>query len=134
VVGTGDTVFHLGDFAVRQPAARVAGLLALLAGEKHLIRGNNDGGATIGAPGWASVETYAELEEGGVRLVLCHYPLRSWHRMTRGALNLHGHSHGRLAPLPRQVDVGVDPWDFRPITLAEIRAHLRTRGKRRASV
>ena len=45
--------------------------------------------------------------------------------MSRGALNLHGHSHGRLAALPRQVDVGVDLWGFRPITLEEIRAHLR---------
>jgi calcineurin-like phosphoesterase family protein len=64
--------------------------------------------------------------------VLCHYPLRSWHRMGRGALNLHGHSHGRLAPLPRQVDVGVDVFDFRPVTLAAIREHLRRRGRRRA--
>jgi calcineurin-like phosphoesterase family protein len=52
--------------------------------------------------------------------------------MGRGALNLHGHSHGRLAPLRRQVDVGVDLWSFRPITLAEIGAHLRRRaGTRR---
>jgi calcineurin-like phosphoesterase family protein len=36
---------------------------------------------------------------------------------------LHGHCHGRLAkPLPRQVDVGVDVWDFRPVALAEIAA------------
>jgi calcineurin-like phosphoesterase family protein len=134
VVGADDQVWYLGDFAVRQPPARIAELLAALAGGKHLIVGNNDGEATTGAPGWASVQAYAELEEGGARLVLCHYPLRSWHRMTQGALNLHGHSHGRLAPLPRQVDVGVDLWDFRPIALAEILAHLRTRGKRRASV
>jgi calcineurin-like phosphoesterase family protein len=52
--------------------------------------------------------------------------------MSRGALNLHGHSHGRLAPLPRQVDVGVDVFDFRPVTLAGIREHLRRRGRRRA--
>jgi calcineurin-like phosphoesterase family protein len=52
--------------------------------------------------------------------------------MSRGALNLHGHSHGRLAPLPRQVDVGVDVFDFRPVTLPEIRAHLQHRGRRRS--
>ena len=34
--------------------------------------------------------------------------------------------------LPHQVDVGVDLWDFRPITLAEIHSHLRRRaGTRR---
>jgi calcineurin-like phosphoesterase family protein len=130
-VGVDDEVWHLGDFAVRQPAARMAQLLDSLAGRKHLIVGNNDGPATTGLAGWASVQPYAELGEGGSFLVLCHYPLRSWHRMARGALNLHGHSHGRLAPLPRQVDVGVDVFDFRPVTLAEIRAHLRWRGRAR---
>jgi calcineurin-like phosphoesterase family protein len=134
VVGAADRVWHLGDFAVRQPVARIAELLAALAGEKHLITGNNDGPATTGAPGWASVQPYAELEVDGTLLVLCHYPLRSWNRMGRGALNLHGHSHGRLSPLPRQVDVGVDCWEFRPVTLAGIRARLQTRGKRRPSV
>ena len=128
-VGADDEVWHLGDFAVRQPAARMAQLLASLAGRKHLIVGNNDGPATTGLASWASVQHYAELEEDGSFLVLCHYPLRSWNRMARGALNLHGHSHGRLAPLPRQVDVGVDVFDFRPFTLAQIRDHLRRRGR-----
>ncbi len=131
VVGQGDQVWHLGDFAVRQSAARVGQLLEALAGEKHLVTGNNDGPATTAAAGWRSVQPYAELELEGSFLVLCHYPLRSWHRMGRGALNLHGHSHGRLTPLPRQLDVGVDLWDFRPVTLAQIRTHLQTRGKRR---
>jgi calcineurin-like phosphoesterase family protein len=131
VVRADDEVWHLGDFAVRQPAARMDALLASLAGRKHLITGNNDGAATVARTGWASVQAYAELEVDGAFLVLCHYPLRSWNRMTRGALDLHGHSHGRLAPLPRQVDVGVDMWGFRPTTLAEIRTHLARRPRRR---
>jgi len=125
VIGPDDEVWHLGDFAVRQSPARMAALLEALCGRKHLIIGNNDGAATTGLSGWASVQHYAELELDGAWLVLCHYPLRSWNRMARGALNLHGHSHGRLKPLPRQVDVGVDVWDFRPVTLAEIRAATR---------
>jgi calcineurin-like phosphoesterase family protein len=129
VVHPDDEVWHLGDFAVRQPAARMAELLDTLAGTKHLIAGNNDGPATASLSGWASVQAYAELEADGAWLILCHYPLRSWNRMSRGALNLHGHSHGRLAPLPRQVDVGVDLWDFRPVSLAEIREHLARRGR-----
>jgi calcineurin-like phosphoesterase family protein len=129
VVGPDDQVWHLGDFAVRQPAARMEELVAMLAGDKHLIVGNNDGPATTGFPGWASIAHYAELQLDGTWLILCHYPLRTWNRMGRGALNLHGHSHGRLAPLPRQVDVGVDCWDFRPITLTEIRAHQAQPGR-----
>jgi calcineurin-like phosphoesterase family protein len=132
VVAAADEVWHLGDFAVRQSAARVGELLDALPGTKHLIIGNNDGPATASLPQWASVQHYAELEVDGIWLILCHYPLRSWNRMNRGALNLHGHSHGRLAPLPRQVDVGVDCWDFRPVTLDQIRAHLRRRARLRS--
>jgi calcineurin-like phosphoesterase family protein len=40
--------------------------------------------------------------------------------MGRGWVNLHGHSHGRLKPLPRQFDVGVEAWDFRPVPLAQL--------------
>ena len=131
VVGPDDQVWHLGDFAVRQSAERMARLLETLAGTKHLITGNNDGPATTGLSGWASVQHYAEFELEGTWLILCHYPLRTWNRMGRGAINLHGHSHGRLAPLPRQVDVGVDLWGFRPITLEAIRSHLSRRGRAR---
>lgn len=123
----GDTVWHLGDFAVRARPERVADLLAGLNGEKHLVAGNNDGPATRNSAGWASVRDYVEIEEGERRLVLCHYPLRSWNGMHRGAANLHGHSHGKLAPLPRQFDVGVDARGFRPVTLVALLAGRRRR-------
>ena len=63
---------------------------------------------------------YAEIDEDGVRLVLCHYPLRSWNRQAKGAWQLHGHSHGRLKPLTRQRDVGVDCHGFRPVALTQL--------------
>jgi calcineurin-like phosphoesterase family protein len=117
-VGPEDEVWHLGDVA-RKPA-EVAGLLGRLHGRKHLLRGNNDPDATMAADGWASVGDYAELEVEGHRLVLCHYPFRSWNGQHRGAINLHGHSHGRLKPMPRQHDVGTDVHDFAPVTLAQL--------------
>lgn len=120
-----DEVYHLGDFALRQKPGRVEALLAALAGNKHLITGNNDGEATTHAAGWRSVAPYCELQLEGVRLVLCHYPFRSWRDMAKGALNLHGHSHGRLKPVPRQIDVGVDVWSFRPVTLQTLLARRR---------
>lgn len=113
-----DIVWHLGDFA-RRPDD-VPGLLARLNGTKHLVSGNNDPPATAAAPGWASVSAYAEIDADAHRLILCHYPFRSWNGQQRGAIDLHGHSHGRLKPLPRQIDVGVDAHDFTPITLAQV--------------
>lgn len=121
-VGANDEIWHLGDFAIRQPASAAAELLGRLHGTKHLVTGNNDPAATTGQPVWASVQPYAEIVVDGTALVLCHYPFRSWHGINRGALNFHGHCHGKLKPQPRQFDVGVDVWDFRPVTLAEILA------------
>ncbi|HJS86744.1 MAG TPA: metallophosphoesterase family protein [Acetobacteraceae bacterium] len=127
-VGVHDEVWHLGDFAVRQKPWRVADLLRALNGTKHLIVGNNDGEATTADSGWSSVRAYAEITVDGAHLVLCHYAFRTWRNMGKGWLDLHGHSHGRLAPLPRQCDVGVDAWAFRPATLGEIRQRtVRTR-------
>ncbi len=120
VVGAGDDVWHLGDFA--RKAGDVPGLLERLNGNKHLVRGNNDPSGTSEAAGWASVQDYAELELDGRLLVLCHYPFRSWNGQHRKSLNLHGHSHGKLKPMPRQFDVGVDAHVFQPVTLAELLA------------
>ena len=125
VVGAGDEVWHLGDFAVGPKPDRVEALLSGLAGTKHLITGNNDPDGTRRLAGWHTVQPYAELAVDGVGLVLCHYAFRSWHNMHRGWLNLHGHSHGRLAPMARQHDVGVDCRGFRPVTLASLRVRRR---------
>jgi calcineurin-like phosphoesterase family protein len=124
-----DEVWHLGDFASGREPARIGELLRALNGRKHLVIGNNDGEATIRDAAWTNVQHYAETTLDGTALVLCHYPFRTWNRMGRGAVNLHGHSHGRLKPMPRQYDVGVDLWDFRPATLAAI---LASRSRRTA--
>ncbi len=131
-----DEIYHLGDFTNAKDPGRVTKLLAALNGRKHLIIGNNDSRATIANKGWASVVYYAEIEVAGKLLILCHYPFRTWHSMGKGSINLHGHSHGKLKEATRQYDVGVDVFDFRPVTLATIlarrRRHLRKRKKKPA--
>ena len=128
-VGVGDTVWHLGDFALGPTPERAAALLDALGGEKHLIAGNNDDAATLALPGWASVRHYAELVVDSRMLVLCHYAFRTWNGIGRGAVNLHGHSHNRLTPMPKQYDVGVDAQGFRPVTLAEVLGSRKRRAR-----
>ena len=77
-----------------------------------------------------------ELVEDEVFCICCHYALRTWNKIGKGSLDLHGHSHNMLKPLTRQYDVGVDAWDFTPVTLAQMRAgrrdwlaRQRTRGR-----
>lgn len=115
-VGAGEDVWHLGDFA--RGSRNVDTLLSCLHGRKHLVIGNNDDPDSVASKGWSSVQHYAELSVEGRLLVLCHYPFRTWNQMGRGSVNLHGHSHGRLKPLTRQFDVGVDSWRYRPVPLA----------------
>lgn len=119
VVAEHDEVWHLGDFA-RGGKASVEALLSRLNGRKHLVVGNNDGHETTTASGWESVQHYAELLIEGTMVILCHYPFRTWNHMGRKSLNLHGHSHGKLKPLTRQHDVGVDSWGFRPVAFSAL--------------
>ena len=57
----------------------------------------------------------------------CHYP---WASFRPNTVMLHGHCHGDPAPLvddPRQAnrfDVGVDVWDYRPVSIEQIAALL----------
>ena len=116
VVGEDDEVWHLGDvMSVR--AGPCDQMLSRLNGRKHLIIGNNDPVATVTATGWTSTQHYAELVFNGHLLVLCHYPFRTWNKMGKKSINLHGHSHGRLKSIPRQFDVGVDAQGLRPIAI-----------------
>jgi len=126
-IGPGDEVWHLGDVALGRTAAQVAALLERLHGRKHLVAGNNDPPTVRALPGWASVSEFQELPE--LRLVLCHYALRHWRNQGRGWVNLHGHSHGRLPPMPGQRDVGVDCWEFAPVTLEELLPRRRAEAK-----
>ncbi len=73
------------------------------------------------------MQAYAEIEVDDRALVLCHYAFRTWKNMGRGWLDLHGHSHGLLKRQTRQYDVGVDVWDYRPVTLETILSTRRPR-------
>jgi calcineurin-like phosphoesterase family protein len=120
-----DTVIHLGDFAYRYPADRLPKLFASLNGHKHLIKGNHDDKHTL-ALGWESVRDIAYTSIDSQLVVLCHYAMRTWPRIRKGALMLYGHSHGRLPGNVQSCDVGVDVMGFSPVRLNAIKAHLAT--------
>ncbi len=123
VVQPGDVVWMLGDFCFRsrRPAQDY---LDRLHGIKHLVVGNHDNEDTVTAPGWSSVQQIADISVDGFRLVLCHYAMRTWQRQHHGTLHLYGHSHGLLPADRRSLDVGVDCWDYRPVSLPEIRERM----------
>ncbi|MFC6740408.1 metallophosphoesterase [Methylobacterium tardum] len=121
-VGPDDTVWHLGDFSYRCHPRRERALFDRLAGVKHLVRGNHDKSAA--ALPWASVRDVGQVVADGQGIWLSHYSHRTWPRLHRGDLHLYGHSHGTLPGDSRSLDVGVDCWDYRPVSLAEIRGRM----------
>ena len=119
-IGPDDEVWHLGDVMSSRSTEDAELLLSRLNGRMHLVIGNNDPVPVTQAAAWASVQHYAEIRLGDQLLVLCHYAFRTWNQMSKKSVNLHGHSHGRLKPVPRQFDVGVDARQLRPVTLEEL--------------
>ncbi|WP_417584359.1 metallophosphoesterase family protein [Pelagibacterium sp.] len=124
VVRPGDTIYHLGDFAYRCGPQQTRTVFDQLNGEKHLVVGNHDFRNETQHLPWASINELIEVEVEGTTFVLCHYGLRSWRNMRRGAVNLFGHSHGRLPGTNQCIDVGVDNVGYVPVDAQTIRARL----------
>ncbi|TGQ83701.1 hypothetical protein EN850_02865 [Mesorhizobium sp. M8A.F.Ca.ET.207.01.1.1] len=136
VVRPDDLVYHLGDFSFGlHDGDRVRSIFARLMGRKRLVLGNHDYGKAnkvhpvIAGLAWdeppaALVETTDE----GQRLVLCHYAMRTWPGIRKGAYHLYGHCHGGLPGLGRSRDVGVDCPDtgYSPRTFKQLTSRMIT--------
>lgn len=122
-VDTNDIVYHTGDFAFLS-TNKAAAILERLNGNIVLICGNHDSKEIRKLPHWAEVRDYMEIDEDGHRIVLSHYAFLAWNKAHRGSLNFHGHSHGSIKPTSQRVDIGVDCWDYRPVSLDEILRRL----------
>jgi calcineurin-like phosphoesterase family protein len=121
IVGVRDTVYILGDFCFAGRAVSQR-YLDSLNGKIHLVTGNHDKSAKKAS--FASVSDIKVVHIDGKRLMLCHYPMRSWSAKQQGSGHLHGHSHGMMEPLGRSMDVGVDAQGFYPISWPDVKELL----------
>jgi calcineurin-like phosphoesterase family protein len=129
LVRTDDVVYHLGDFSLGDEA-HTRKVLKRLNGRKYLVLGNHDNGLRSKWPHlrgfFVEVGDYLEVTVGGQHIVLSHYPMISWHKIARGAWMLHGHCHHNLTyPFRGRIaDVGVDGWEYAPVSLARLKKKL----------
>jgi calcineurin-like phosphoesterase family protein len=121
-VKPGDTIYHVGDFAFTDHDP----YLRRLNGQKFLVPGNHDHSNRVKkATGCVKVDKMMDITLPDVTMVvLCHYAMRVWSRFHHGAIHLYGHSHGNLPGDSQSCDVGVDCWDFAPVSIEEIRVRL----------
>jgi calcineurin-like phosphoesterase family protein len=116
-----DTLYYLGDLTFKEEVAekffeRFKEL------EIHYIIGNHDNQKvlSIAREYCSSVAHLKDIKLYNQPITLCHYAMRVWNKSHFNSWQLFGHSHGRLEPLGKQYDVGVDNNEYRPILFEEI--------------
>ena len=133
IVADDDTVWVLGDVG----AMAALPLVRFLRGTKHLISGNHDhcwpGNGLLAdaarvmylAVGFATIRTGAEIDLGGERVALSHFPyvgdshgadrFVAWRPPDDGGWIVHGHVHNAWRHRGRMINAGVDVWDYAPV-------------------
>jgi calcineurin-like phosphoesterase family protein len=142
-----DVVWVLGDVALG-PIQDSLSVVTELNGIKHLVPGNHDrcfSGYRKGGPRAQDFEMYSNVgftveteqvsllnfsERGTEIWSLSHFPyFGDTHRdiipeqnrpKDDGKILLHGHTHSSLQIRNQQVHVGVDAWDYRPVSIDEV--------------
>lgn len=126
VVKPKDKVYHLGDVVINRKALKT---LALLKGDKVLIKGNHDiFRLEEYTPYFRDIRAYGTLDN----FILSHIPVHpnSLSRWTNG--NVHGHLHSvnvMMPDCPEEVDkryicVSVEQIDFTPIAFEDLKVKV----------
>ena len=118
-----DIIFHLGDFSFAGKE-KTEELISKLNGDIIWLLGNHD--QKVFQSIKANKYHYLEVKYDDTKVCMMHYSLLCWNRQKHGSVLIHGHSHGRLEPVGRMLDVG---WDSvgEIITLSDAIARCKVR-------
>lgn len=149
-IDVNDIVYHLGDFTFVGPKKKdqVKEVLDRLNGNWKFILGNHDNESMLREvikeySNHEVLGNYQEIKFNNRKMVLCHYPFKTWNCSNRGSINIHGHTHGEMTkrhfknkfigklakyfgfdkkkPSINQIDVGIDAIDgHRPIEIDDL--------------
>ena len=147
VVAEGDEVWILGDLVMGRLTENLSAHVWRLKGRKILVPGNHDACWQGQKRGRRQVTPYHDL--GGVsRIVddpapaalagesvrINHFPYRldtrydlkfmQYRPEDDGSWLLHGHIHEKWRQNGRQINVGVDAWDFAPVSDEQVSAMI----------
>jgi calcineurin-like phosphoesterase family protein len=130
-----DILYCVGDFSMKDHNPY---LERINCKTKILVPGNHDHTKRIKhATLWSNFENLKhngdmiiKLKIDDVLIVLCHYKMATWNKSHHGSLHLYGHSHGTLPGDSQCCDVGLDCWNFEPVSLPESMKRMATHPKR----
>lgn len=121
-----DIIYHLGDVAFAK-APRIQEIIGRLNGQKYLIRGNHDKLSNTKFEEFGFIEVHKSLTLAleDVKVTLEHIP-----KLDIRGVQLCGHVHNdwwiKNNPWGMNINVGVDQWDYLPVsstTILEIIKH-----------
>jgi calcineurin-like phosphoesterase family protein len=122
VVSKDDHVYIIGDLYWGRNPHNLINIINKFNGKKHLILGNHDllKPFEYEETGIVQVATWLEVEE----FILVHDPAKSI--VYPGRRFLCGHVHDLFVRQKNVVNVGVDVWNFHPISIDTVRKALST--------
>jgi calcineurin-like phosphoesterase family protein len=123
VVKGGDVVIHAGDFTLTKNRKKIQQeLIDRLNGNHVFLKGSHDY--------WLPKNKSLQRWEGVIEdqyVVVDHYNMRTWARSHYNSWQLYGHSHGKLDPVGKQWDIGVDNNNFFPVSFDQIKEIMEKR-------
>lgn len=122
VVREFDPVIIVGDFSLKRPMHKnyLYEIVRKLNGIKILVLGNHD----VIKPfdyidmGFHSVHTSLDFQFDEYRFIVNHDP--AIHIMCEDAILIHGHVHTLYKTLKNCVNVSVEMWNYKPVSMWEI--------------
>lgn len=134
IVKPDDLVYHLGDYCfgnedkIREINNRLNGHIVLISGnhDEKILREKSEFTTFFLKERFDRIVPYLETKVDGTTITMCHFALQVWNRSHHGRISLFGHSHGTLPGNSQQLDVGSDCWDYKPVTLEQIKERLKT--------
>jgi calcineurin-like phosphoesterase family protein len=134
-VSSSDIVYYLGDFSLK--STLMEQFAPRLNGRKILVAGNHDSCHPSNHDGtFKKLALYKKYFDEVVdelqwsEFLLHHMPyydddddrFPEFRPINEGKILLHGHVHQRWLTNGRQINVGVDVWDYAPVSEEQIRA------------
>jgi calcineurin-like phosphoesterase family protein len=142
LVDAGDTLIIVGDIVLWQSRQRERELIeivrAITCTDIRFVEGNHDH-----CHKWSDDlrSCFTKISQfgfprrlDGLNCIISHYPIAggAWkgygngifnYDDREGYVNLHGHRHSPMPGSPPWIDIGVDAWEYCPVSLSEIKSY-----------
>ncbi|MFW9871498.1 MAG: metallophosphoesterase family protein [Candidatus Thorarchaeota archaeon] len=119
-----DIVYHVGDFTFDEGKGCICEIMKQLNGTHILILGNHDklNPFEYIDAGFQSVHTSLQVTVGKQKMLLAHDPSIWTVVWPNTTIFICGHIHKLFKSIPDRlaVNVGVDVWDYTPVSLTQI--------------